>query len=424
MTLRLVSQEGRRPNLLRPRVYILTQMPFSTFARRATAALLAVLCACGQKSGSAPKYTTTKVDKGPVVGRVTATGTVSATVTVQVGAQVSGRLQTLNADFNSKVTKGQVLAKLDPSLFEAQVSMAAANEKAALAGLTRAQAQEKDAQRKLTRAKVLADQKLVPLADLEGAQAELEVAQANIQAAEGSVAQARAARQQSQVNLAYTTITSPIDGTVVSRAVDVGQTVAASLQAPTLFTIAENLSKMQVDTNVSEADVGKLSDGMEASFSVDAFSNRVFKGVIRQIRYAPQVVQNVVTYDAVIDVANDELLLRPGMTANVSFVYARADDALRVPNAALRFRPDAELMRKVSKPEPGKRLLWVLDGDTPTPVTVTLGLSDGTVTVVQGDVSDGALVITDKQSSGDGPKPPAGLGGANTMGGGGMRRAF
>ncbi len=225
------------------------------------------------------------------------------------------------------------------------------------------------------------------------------------------------------MNLAYTTITSPIDGTVVSRAVDVGQTVAASLQAPTLFTIAENLSKMQVDTNVSEADVGKLSDGMQASFSVDAFPNRVFKGVIRQIRYAPQVVQNVVTYDAVIDVANDELLLRPGMTANVSFIYARSDDALRVPNAALRFRPDAELMRKVSKPEPGKRLLWVLDGDTPTPVTVTLGLSDGTVTVVQGDVSDGALVITDKQSS-DGPKPPTGLGGSPPGGGGGMRRAF
>lgn len=397
-------------------------MLLTTLARRATTAFLVLLCACGQKSGSAPKYTTTKVDKGPVVGRVTATGTVSATVTVQVGAQVSGRLQTLNADFNSKVTRGQVLAKLDPSLFEAQVSMAAANEKAALAGLARAQAQEKDAQRKFARSKVLADQKLVPLADLEGAQAEVEVAQANIQSAEASLAQARAARQQSQVNLAYTTITSPIDGTVVSRAVDVGQTVAASLQAPTLFTIAENLSKMQVDTNVSEADVGKLADGMEASFSVDAFPNRVFKGVIRQIRYAPQVVQNVVTYDAVIDVANDELLLRPGMTANVSFIYARSDDALRVPNAALRFRPDAELMRKVAKPEPGKRLLWVLDGETPTPVPVTLGLSDGTVTVVQGDVSDGALVITDKQSGGDGPRPPTGLGGSST--GGGMRRAF
>lgn len=377
--------------------------------------------ACGQKAASGPKYTTSKVDKGAVVGRVTATGTVSALVTVQVGAQVSGRIQSLNADFNSKVTKGQVLAKLDPALFEAQLAMTQANEKAAVAGLARAQAQEKDAQRKFARAKQLSEQKLVPLAELESAQAEVEVALANIQAAEGSVAQARAARQQAQVNLAYTTITSPIDGTVVSRAVDVGQTVAASLSAPTLFTIAENLSKMQVDTNVSEADVGKLSDGMEATFSVDAFPNRTFKGKVRQIRYAPQVVQNVVTYDAVIDVANDELLLRPGMTANVSFVYARADDALRVPNAALRFRPDPELMRKVNKPEPGKRLVWVLDGETPTPVTVTVGLSDGTVTVVQGELSDGALVITDR-AGGDGPRP-SGLGGPG-MGGGGMRRAF
>ncbi|MDX2013497.1 MAG: efflux RND transporter periplasmic adaptor subunit [Myxococcaceae bacterium] len=393
----------------------------SGLARVVLAVFSVTLAGCGQKPTTGPKYTTAKVDTGPVIGRVTATGTVSALVTVQVGAQVSGRIQSLNVDFNSKVTKGQVLAKLDPSLFEAAASMAQANEKAALAGLTRAQAQEKDAQRKLTRAKTLADQKLVPLAELESAQAELEVAQANIQAAEGSVAQARAARQQAQVNLAYTTITSPIDGTVVSRAVDVGQTVAASLQAPTLFTIAENLSKMQVDTNVAEADVGKLSDGMEASFSVDAFPTRVFKGRIRQIRYAPQVVQNVVTYDAVIDVANDELLLRPGMTANVSFIYARADDALRVPNAALRFRPDPELTRKAPKPEPGKRLLWVLDGETPTPVPVSIGLSDGTVTVVQG-LTEGAAVITEKLEAGSGGRP-SGLGGPS-MGGGGMRRAF
>ncbi|MBE2253345.1 MAG: efflux RND transporter periplasmic adaptor subunit [Myxococcus sp.] len=392
-----------------------------TLLRATLPLLLLGLFGCGQKTPAGAQYSTTRVDKGPVIGRVTTTGTVSALVTVQVGAQVSGRIQTLNADFNSKVTKGQVLAKLDPALFEAQAQMAHANERAALAGLTRTQAQEKDAQRKLARARQLSDQKLVPLADLEAAQSELEVAQANIQAAEGAVAQARAARQQAQVNLAYTTITSPIDGTVISRAVDVGQTVAASLAAPTLFTIAENLSKMQVDTNVAEADVGKLSDGMEATFSVDAFPNRAFKGRVRQIRYSPQVVQNVVTYDAVIDVANDELLLRPGMTANVAFIYARADDALRVPNAALRFRPDAELMRKVSKPEPGKRLLWVLEGDTPSPVVVTVGLSDGSVTVVEGAVSEGARVITDKQSA-DGARP-AGLGGSS-VGSGGMRRAF
>lgn len=396
-------------------------MSLSRMALIPRALLVVLLAACQSKAPAGPRYTTVKVDRGPVIGRVTATGTVSALVTVQVGAQVSGRIQTLNADFNSKVTKGQVLAKLDPSLFEAALLMTQANEKAALAGLTRSQAQEKDTQRRLTRARTLADQKLVPTADLEGAQAEVEVAQANIQASEAAVAQARAARQQAQVNLAYTTITSPIDGTVVSRAVDVGQTVAASLQAPTLFTIAENLSKMQVDTNVAEADVGKLSDGMEANFSVDAFPNRVFKGHIRQIRYAPQVVQNVVTYDAVIDVANDELLLRPGMTANVTFIYARADDALRVPNAALRFRADAELMRKVTKPEPGNRIVWVLDSDAPTPVTVKVGLSDGSVTVVEGELAAGAQVVTDKASA-DGARP-SGLGGSQGMGGG-MRRAF
>ncbi len=376
---------------------------------------LSALAGC-QKPAAAPKYTTARADVGPVVGRVTASGTVSALVTVQVGAQVSGRIQALAVDFNSKVTKGQVLARLDPALFEAALQLAQANEKAALGGLARAQALEKDAQRKLVRARTLADQKLVPLAELEAAQAEVEVAQANIQAAEGSVAQARATRQQAQVNLAYTTITSPIDGTVISRAVDVGQTVAASLQAPTLFTIAENLSKMQVDTNVSEADVGKLSDGMEARFSVDAYPARVFTGRIRQIRYAPQVVQNVVTYDAVIDVANDERLLRPGMTANVAFVYARADDAVRVPNAALRFRPDGELARRAPKAEPGQRLIWVLDGDAPSPVAVTTGLSDGSVTVVQG-LSAGAQVITERQDPGGGARPPG-------LGGGGMRRAF
>jgi HlyD family secretion protein len=375
--------------------------------------------ACGNKAATGVKFTTSKVDKGPVVGRVTATGTVSAIVTVQVGAQVSGRIQTLSADFNSKVTKGQVLAKLDPSLLDAQLAMASANEKAATAGLARALAQEKDAQRRFARARQLVEQKLVPQAEFESAEAEVEVVQANIQAAEGSVAQAKAARQQAQVNLAYTTITSPIDGTVISRAVDVGQTVAASLQAPTLFTIAENLSKMQVDTNVSEADVGKLSDGMEASFSVDAFPSKVFKGRVRQIRYAPQVVQNVVTYDAVIDVENEQLLLRPGMTANVNFVYACADDALRVPNAALRFRPDAELMRKAGKPEPGKRFVWVLDSETPSPVAVTVGLSDGTVTVVQGALSEGSQVITEK-SGGDARPPSLGGGGMS----GGMRRAF
>ncbi len=293
-------------------------------------------------STGAPRvtYTTVPVERGSVVGRVTSTGTLSALVTVQVGAQVSGRIVSLGCDFNSTVKKGQVLAKLDPEFFLASIAQARANEQAAQGNLAKARAQAVDADLKLGRARQLAERKLIAQADLDAAEAEAAVAKATIMVSEGAVAQAQAARHQAEVNLAYTSITSPIDGTVISRAVDVGQTVAASLQTPTLFTIAENMARMQVDTTVAEADVGKLKEGQDTFFTVDAFPTRRFKGRIRQIRFAPQVVQNVVTYDAVIDVDNAELLLRPGMTANVTVIYARADNTLKVPNAALRFRLD------------------------------------------------------------------------------------
>jgi HlyD family secretion protein len=221
--------------------------------------------------------------------------------------------------------------------------------------------------------------------------------------------------------------------------VDVGQTVAASLQAPTLFTIAENLTKMQVDTNVAEADVGKLKEGLSSSFSVDAFPGRSFQGRIRQIRFAPQVVSNVVTYDAVIDVDNPELLLRPGMTANVTFVFARADDVLRVPNAALRFRfegaggpggegragrpggEDGGMRRKRPELAPEQRRVWVLREDAPKPAVFEAGLTDGSFTEVKGgDLAEGDLVITERSGGGgDAPRPPGGA-----PPGGGMRRMF
>lgn len=381
--------------------------------------------------GSSPKgasFITVPAERGAVVGRVTATGTLSALVTVQIGAQVSGRIAELGADFNSHVKKGQVLARLDPELMGAAVAQSRANEQAAQGNLARAIAQSKDAERKLQRAKALADQKLIAPADLDAAQAEADVARASIDAAQGTVAQAHAQRQQADVNLGYTTITSPIDGTVISRAVDVGQTVAASLSAPTLFTIAENLTKMQVDTNVAEADVGKLKEGLAAAFTVDAFAGRPFKGTIRQIRFAPQVVQNVVTYDAVIDVDNSELLLRPGMTANVTFTWARADDVLRVPNAALRFRLDSETARKGrsdgdggrrGRPDaggapPGQRTLYVLRDQTPAAILVHTGVTDGTFTeIADGELKEGDAVITDKTDDGK-PAPasaPPGLGG-------------
>src|SRR3989454_3323929 len=330
------------------------------------------------RAAGGPKYETVKVERGRIVARGTASGTLSALVTVQVGTQVSGRIQDLYVDFNSPVRRGQILAKIDPQFFKAAVEQAKANLAAAEGNLAKARAQAVDAHRQYQRAKTLAEQgQLVAQSDLDTADANAQSADAQIQAMQGEVAQARASLYQADVNLGYTTITSSIDGTVISRNVDVGQTVAASLQAPTLFTIAQDLKKMQVDTNVSEADVGKLSAGMPTSFNVDAFPGETFKGEIRQIRNAPQSVQNVVTYDAVIDVDNSDMRMRPGMTANVTFTYAQKDDALRFPNAALRFRPPSAIAASAPRPERDRRIVWVLRDGKPKPIIIRTGLSDG-----------------------------------------------
>ena len=288
------------------------------------------------------KYETARVDRGRIVAQVTATGTLSAIVTVQVGSQVSGRIAKLYADWNSPVKKGQLIAKIDPELFKAALDQARANHLAAKGDLNQAKVRAVDARRQLARTRSLAEKNLIAQQDLDTAQANADATDAAVDGAAGRVEQAAANLQQAQVNLAYTDIVSPIDGTVISRNVDVGQTVAASLQAPTVFVIAEDLKKMQVDTSVAEADIGKLRDGMDATFVVDAFPGRKFKGVVRQIRNSPQTVQNVVTYDAVVDVDNPDLALRPGMTANVNFVYAERADVVRIPNAGLRFRPPAK----------------------------------------------------------------------------------
>jgi HlyD family secretion protein len=293
-----------------------------------------------------PRFETTKIDRGRITARVTATGTVSALVTVQVGSQVSGRIQQINVDFNSPVKKGQIIAKIDPELFRAAIEQARANFVASKGNLAKAKAQAEDAARQAERTKQLADRNLVAPADRDTALANAAAAAAQVEASEGELQQAEAALHQASVNLTYATIVSPIDGVVISRNVDVRQTVAASLQAPTLFTIAEDLKKMQVDTSVAEADVGKLEANMPATFTVDAYPSERFSGTVRQIRNAPQTVQNVVTYDAVIDVDNSSLKLKPGMTANVTFVYADKRDTLRVANSALRFRPPAEMLSR------------------------------------------------------------------------------
>jgi HlyD family secretion protein len=334
---------------------------------------------------------------------------------VQIGAQVSGRIQKLNADYNTTVKKGQLLAKLDPQLFQAAVEQASANFMSAKAGVAKAEAQQKDAELVLVRTQALSDQSLASAADLQTATTNVSVAKAATDVAKAALAQTTASLHQAQVNLSYTEIFSPIDGTVISRAVDVGQTVAASLQAPILFTIAEDLRKMQVHTSVAEGDVGRLQAAMDATFTVDAFPGQTFKGKVGQIRNAPQTVQNVVTYDAVIDVDNADLKLRPGMTATVTIAYAEREDAVAVANAALRFRPPPEVASAIAgdagappgsasaawASEPGgRRTVYVLRGGTPEAVHVVTGLSDGTVTEVVKGLAPGDLVVTDVTMSG------------------------
>lgn len=400
-------------------------------------AVVAVLAGLSCSGKSAPTYETAKVDKGRIAPKVTATGIASATVTVQVGSQVSGRVAGLYADFNSSVDAGMVIAKIDPQLYEAAIEQARANHMAAQGNLTRAQVQAADANRQYERAKSLAERKLVALADLDTALATYEAAKAQVDVARGNLAQSKAALHQAEVNLTYTTILSPISGTVISRNVDVGQTVAASLSAPILFVIAEDLRRMQIDTAVAEADVGKLQPGMEASFVVDAFPGERFRGKVRQIRNAPQTVQNVVTYDAVIDVENPELKLRPGMTANVTFVWAQRDDVVRVPNAALRFKPPPDVLKKPQKSDApaegggGKRMrergpsdektVWTLKNEELEPIKVKIGVTDGSVTEVISGLSEGDVVVTELNDPSGQQKPR----GQNPMGGGGgMRRMF
>jgi HlyD family secretion protein len=403
------------------------------------------------RRGAEFKYETAAVDKGKVVAQVTATGTLSALVTVQVGSQVSGTVSALEVDYNSPVKKGQVIARIDPRLFQASVEQARANVMAAEGNLARAKAQAQDAERQLGRARELGERKLVAQADVDTAQSNADAAQASVKAAQGSLAQARAALTQANTNLAYTTIVSPTSGVVISRSVDVGQTVAASLQAPTLFVIAEDLKKMQVDTNVAESDVGRLRAGMPASFTVDAYPNRVFEGTVRQVRNAPQTVQNVVTYDAVVDVANPDLALKPGMTATVTFIYAERDDVVRVPNAALRFRPPPGMpgfeaaaapaagegapagragrppqagngqRRQSGGQKPGAggrreapageggegRVVWVLRNGTPVPVHIRTGITDGTMTELrEGALQPGDLLVTDATGGGAAARGP------------------
>lgn len=394
----------------------------------------------GSSKGSKPRYETASVARGHVIAKISATGTLSPLKTVQVGSQVSGRILEIHADFNDAVKKDQVIARLDPQLISAEVKRARANLAAASADLRRAQALANNARKQSDRLASLAGRKLVSDAEADTAKSTAEAQDAQVIGAQGAVAQASAAVSQAELNLTYTTIYSPIDGVVISRSVDVGQTVAASFQAPTLFTIAEDLRKMQVDTNVAEGDVGKLSNGLPVTFTVDAYPGRSFKGAVRQVRNAPTTVNNVVTYDAVIDVDNPDLALKPGMTANVTFVVGDRDGVLTVPNAALRFKPagapaiaaagpaptggapaaePASGASPTSRPArgakrdnkeggdgPRPRTIYKLVAGEPQPIKVKVGISDGTNTEIVealdgATLNEGDAIVTDQAGGGD-----------------------
>ncbi len=302
---------------------------------------------------SAPVVTTVEVSRGSVVHVVQASGALEAVTTVQVGTQVSGIIQSLNADFNSLVRKGQVIATLDPSLFQTQIEQADATLVRLNADLDRLRVQADSARRALDRTTTLAERQLVSAADLDAAAVAVRLAEAQLRSAEAQVVQAQASLNQNRVNLDHTVIRAPIDGIVISRAVDVGQTVAASMSAPTLFVIAQDLTRMQASAAIDESDVGLVRPEQPVTFTVDAYPGETFAGEVSQLRLQPTVVQNVVTYTAMIDVPNPDLKLKPGMTASVVVEVARRDNVLRIPAPALRFKPSADLLAAIGAASAG-----------------------------------------------------------------------
>jgi HlyD family secretion protein len=405
-------------------------------------------------------YQTAPVERGTVRASISATGNCNAVVTVQVGSQVSGNIKALYADFNTKVKKGQLVAVIDPQAFQARVDQTKASLDSANASVVSARAQvEKanadvasaraaaanqnatilkakaavlDAQRKLTARQQLFKQGIISKEDMDSAQstydqadaeqqaavAQLDAANHQIQAvqamvnvattqlssAQAQVKQAQAGLEQAQLDLDHTQITAPVDGTVIARHMDVGQTVAASFTAPTIFEIAQDLTKMQLDTNVDEADVGQVKLGQPVRFTVDAFPAQTFQGSVTQMRQAPINVQNVITYDVVVAVPNPDLRLLPGMTANVKILTNKEDSVLKIPNVALRFRPPEaktdSTVRAAGRRQDAGSTVWILGQDgTPKSVKVKLGITDGNFTAVEsGDLKEGERVITNNLS--------------------------
>ena len=372
----------------------------------ASAGLVATAGVATRSSSQAtPKVTTVEVTRGDLVQAVSATGSLEAVTTVNVGSQVSGIVQTLYADFNDLVRKGQTLARLDPSLFQTQVEQAEANLIRAEADVERLKVARDAAKLALERTVTLAGKRLVSDADLEAAQVTLASAEAQVRSADASVAQSKASLSQARVNLEHTVITSPIDGIVISRDVDTGQTVAASMQAPTLFVLAADLAHMRVNASIDESDVGQIEAGQAVTFRVEAYPNESFAGRVAQVRLQPTVTQNVVTYAAVIDAENAELKLKPGMTATVTIEVARRASALIVPAAALRFKPTPSMLAALGS-DTGVAApscagvadcgtLWVYDGSGLHRVTVRTGITNGAaIEIVGAPVKEGAAAVS------------------------------
>lgn len=374
-----------------------------------------------KKSQSKPlTFHTIPAEVGELRAAVSASGTLSPLVSVNVGAQVSGRILELFADFNSEVEVGQLLARIDPSVYLATVEQNEARSASASAQYREAQANATLKKKQVERIRELAQRQLIAPADLDTAEAELSVAEARVSAARASQQEAKAALAQARSNLEFTSIHSPVSGVVLSREVDVGQSVAANFETPTIFQIAENLNTMQVNSSVAEADIGHLRAGMKARFTVDAWPDRVFHGIVREVRLLPEEVSNVVTYDAVIDVPNEDRALLPGMTATIDFVLQERQEALTIPNAALRFQAPAELQcahalaapsrgagparaaapsaasnADADRPRGNERIVWVQRAETQECVVVELGITDGSRTeVLGGELKPGDPIIT------------------------------
>jgi HlyD family secretion protein len=375
-------------------------------------------------------FKTVKIERGTIISNVAATGNLSAVTTVQVGTQVSGTIQKLYVDYNSRVKKGQAIAEIDPSLFNASVEQSQGNFLSAEANLQKAKVTLVDAERTVKRNKKLLADGIISQSDYDVAETAWQSARTSVKAAEGSVAQTRGSLMQSKTNLRYSVIRSPVDGVIISRAIDVGQTVAASFQTPTLFTIAQDLTKMQIEVSVDEADISRIKMDQNASFTVDSYPEQSFRGKVVQIRSAPIINQNVVTYITVVNVDNTDLKLKPGMTANVSIEVARKDDVLKLPPAALRFKPkskgdEPKEKRQAGAPsngagreaggKPGMRKdkgqqVYIVKENKPVAVAVKTGISNNSsIELVESTLKEGDEVIIE-QVGGDSKKKAAASG--------------